>query len=181
MNPDKRMSTKRKQSIGISIECKLKVLQDYDGKKSKVEVAKLNGISPTSVTRILSNRQELEALRGIVADPDQSIDDTNDDQGSATEPSNNDIESIACYDDPIEPQPHQRIELIFDDPEASFEKALKQLEQYTIQLIMECELLIHADNVPISPDDSNTNQFGGLYELYDELMENEFSRRNFVC
>lgn len=190
------MSVKRKQAPAITLELKMKVLQDYDGIKTKVELAKLHGISATSVTRILNNRDHLEALIGIVTDPDQqqrilrlntvtkekkkpsqvkrkskkamTTTETKDDQIMA----DTSLESKVSIEDPSEddeehPQsPDPASEFNFEDPEASFEKALNQLKQYTVQLF------------PSPFDHGNSVD---LYELYEELMESEFCMRNIVC
>lgn len=190
------MSVKRKQPSAITLELKMKVLQDYDGIKTKVELAKLHGISATSVTRIISNRENLESLIGIVTDPDQqqrilrlntvtkekkkpnnvkrkskkamTTTETKDDQTMADTnlkdklPVENPSEDDE--DPPQSPDPAR--EFNFEDPEASFEKALNQLKQYTVQLFS-------------SPFDNGNSV--DLYELYEELMESEFCMRNIVC
>lgn len=154
---------KRKQAVAITYEMKLKVIRDFDESGlSKSELGILNGISATSVSRILNCRKELEAMtHGEVKKRTNSSDsrsqsshkpkvkrkrlqDTTNNQNSG----NKDTLSIQ-----------------FDDPEASFEKALKQLGDYTFQLL-ECDLLFYNDQCAAVDD---------LYELYEELMETELT------
>lgn len=182
---DKITSSKpRKIATTLTIELKLKVLREMDELKlSKKEMARKHGISPTSVSRILNSRELLESIsdedvkkRKVGSDKVKTvkrnlkrsravpIEDENAMEINSTEfdmdySSSCSISSTQSRDLLCIPQ--------YDDPEASLEKALKQLEEYTFELLIQ-SYTEAVENLHYP------NMIDGLYEMYEELMENEF-------
>lgn len=151
---------KRKQAVAITYEMKLKVIRDFDESGlSKSELGLLNGISATSVSRILNCRKELEAMtHGEVKKRTNS-------GYSRSQSSHKPKVKRKRLQDTSNSGNKDTLSIQFDDPEASFEKALKQLGDYTFQLL-ECDLLFYNDQCAAVDD---------LYELYEELMETELT------
>ena len=136
----------KRRAVTLTLDLKLRVLRDLEETQlTKTQVARRNGISPTSVSRILSNRGELEALRH---QQHRKITRRRKSKRRGKD-------SVPQY----------------EDPEASFEKALKQLQEYTVQLLA-TDLLVHLDGVLVP---GGEHLFDGVYELYHELMQEEFS------
>lgn len=183
---------KKRQAPVIKYDLKMKILREFDEwNLSKSELARSHGISVTSVTRILNNREELEALQGTGVDPDRRVyTKSKGNNSKGVKPkgkkSQNLPISVSSGEEEDEEEeeetvvfPHSRNSAPeYDDPEASFEKALKQLEEYTVQL-MACDVLIYDNqNHPAAALAAPSDD---LYELYEELMETEFRMRNVIC
>lgn len=175
----------------IKYDLKMKILREFDEwNLSKSELARSHGISVTSVTRILNNREELEALQGSGVDPDRRVYTKSKGNNSKGKPKGKKMQHLPISvssgeEDEGEEEERETADIPqsrnsvpeFDDPEASFEKALKQLGEYTVQLMSSCDVLIYDNQthpVAAAPSDD-------LYELYEELMETEFRMRNVIC
>lgn len=197
------MSSKRKSSSILSYALKMKVLNDIDAKLTKSEIAKLHGISTTSVSRILNNREQLEAMTSAEHDNKRKVraklttkkisdspkleinDDTESGKFSAYDTDSMDKENFDQYVETnylLSPPPTMMaMEIGENAGEESLERALRDLKQYT-NMLLQCEDYA-ADN-DCDPDDpyAKTEIYGALYELYEELMEseNELWRRNGV-
>lgn len=206
------MTEKRKNPHIIKYELKLKVLRDDEEKTlTKAELAKLHGISVTSVARILNRKDELLAMKDSEVDPDKrrvlKIKTPKTKTGKIAKPKiaiakqkkikkeplkeqsfniaiqpNDDKEEDEDDEEEEDVPSPQILNAIpeYDDPEASFERALKQLEDYTVQLLG-CDLLIYSKNPDLVDQESYPPVYDSLYELYEELMESEFRMRNAVC
>lgn len=191
------MSKERKPSTLITLDMKVSVIRDYLAAPDlqKTELAKMHGISATSVSRILSNREELVAMSGLSVE-DQNLlltekvpvkkkrttnsKDRSKQQNNPRDPVVPNV-TIAMDQNHVIYQPicedsqntmdslYLDYPVIREDPEVSFERALKQLEQYTVEIIA-CDLLTVTSetNPPIQ------RLFDELYQFYEELLESEY-------